>query len=429
MISKGEIGRFSAAVIKRMIETLAKIRPAPPTSIISAPQILIPGNSSSEPVADHGALDGLADDDHSQYALLAGRAGGQVLIGGTSGGNYLDLKGVAGDTLKTRIGANAFGLVDASNNTIVAVTGVTATETVFNEAGSDIDYRFEGDTDQYLLKLDGGTDRVGLGVAAPDEKLDVNGNLALAEQSVIASGTAGKAKLIATDQNYLAYRDSDGRARNLSFAMQKRVMQCLANIGRTDVTDIGSYGGVTLTSAAAGNGDDSTSAFVQITADRIAVTRAGLVSAEALVKRAWLPEFVALIRTGSDITNVRFWIGLFSGVPNADDPSLHLAAFRFSTGVPDTNWQACTKDGTTLQANDTGVTVAADTAYVLRLEYDGTNFYFWVNDAALTIESSNLPGTTTGLYVGVYIENLEAAGPPPTPMKDVWFSRWAVMHK
>lgn len=32
--------------------------------------------------ADHGALAGLADDDHAQYALLAGRAGGQALVGG-----------------------------------------------------------------------------------------------------------------------------------------------------------------------------------------------------------------------------------------------------------------------------------------------------------------------------------------------------------
>jgi len=33
---------------------------------------------------DHGDLDGLADDDHSQYALLAGRSGGQTQYGGTA---------------------------------------------------------------------------------------------------------------------------------------------------------------------------------------------------------------------------------------------------------------------------------------------------------------------------------------------------------
>src|SRR3990167_2092873 len=40
---------------------------------------------------DHGALTGLADDDHSQYARLAGRAGGQTLKGGTGAADSLVL--------------------------------------------------------------------------------------------------------------------------------------------------------------------------------------------------------------------------------------------------------------------------------------------------------------------------------------------------
>lgn len=42
---------------------------------------------------DHGAaLTGLTDDDHTQYARLLGRAGGQTLIGGTASGNSLTLQ-------------------------------------------------------------------------------------------------------------------------------------------------------------------------------------------------------------------------------------------------------------------------------------------------------------------------------------------------
>ena len=41
-------------------------------------------------VLDHGlALTGLSDDDHTQYLLLAGRDGGQTLVGGTASGNDL----------------------------------------------------------------------------------------------------------------------------------------------------------------------------------------------------------------------------------------------------------------------------------------------------------------------------------------------------
>jgi len=43
-------------------------------------------------VTDHGNLAGLADDDHTQYALLVGRSGGTTLIGGTGSGDDLTLQ-------------------------------------------------------------------------------------------------------------------------------------------------------------------------------------------------------------------------------------------------------------------------------------------------------------------------------------------------
>lgn len=48
---------------------------------------------------DHGlAITGLADDDHTQYALLAGRSGGQTLKGGTAAGDDLTLQSTANAT-------------------------------------------------------------------------------------------------------------------------------------------------------------------------------------------------------------------------------------------------------------------------------------------------------------------------------------------
>ncbi|HET6453473.1 MAG TPA: NHL repeat-containing protein [Armatimonadota bacterium] len=43
-------------------------------------------------VGDHGQLLGLEDDDHLQYLLLAGRAGGQIAYGGINSGNVLTLR-------------------------------------------------------------------------------------------------------------------------------------------------------------------------------------------------------------------------------------------------------------------------------------------------------------------------------------------------
>jgi hypothetical protein len=49
-------------------------------------------------VSDHGLLSGLLDDDHSQYALLAGRSGGQTLIGGLAASEHLTLRSTAHPT-------------------------------------------------------------------------------------------------------------------------------------------------------------------------------------------------------------------------------------------------------------------------------------------------------------------------------------------
>ena len=49
-------------------------------------------------VTDHGALSGLLDDDHTQYALLLGRTGGQTIIGGISSGDNLILQSTSNAT-------------------------------------------------------------------------------------------------------------------------------------------------------------------------------------------------------------------------------------------------------------------------------------------------------------------------------------------
>lgn len=51
---------------------------------------------------DHGTISGLADDDHTQYMLLAGRAGGQALVGGTAASETLTLESTS-DVTKGKV--------------------------------------------------------------------------------------------------------------------------------------------------------------------------------------------------------------------------------------------------------------------------------------------------------------------------------------
>jgi hypothetical protein len=48
---------------------------------------------------------------------------------------------------------------------------------IFNESGLNNDARFEGDTDANLFFLDASTDRIGVGTATPETKLDVTGTI------------------------------------------------------------------------------------------------------------------------------------------------------------------------------------------------------------------------------------------------------------
>jgi len=67
-------------------------------------------------VTDHGALTGLGDDDHSQYPLLAGRAGGQTLIGGIAASENLTLDSTTHATRGKVIVSDALLYLGASRN-------------------------------------------------------------------------------------------------------------------------------------------------------------------------------------------------------------------------------------------------------------------------------------------------------------------------
>lgn len=126
--------------------------------------------------------------------------------------------------------------------------------------------------------------------------------------------------------------------------------------------------------------------------------------------RQWDTDFVIRWRTGDDLTSQRHWVGAAStSLDGSDDPAAHLAAFRYSTAASDTNWQACVKDGTTLQVADTGVAVATDTAHTFLIKMRSASVEFWIDGTLVHTHTANLPSATQPLGANVRITTLTNA--------------------
>ena len=82
----------------------------------------------------------------------------------------------------TAASADLLHIVQGGSNKKLTIANFLAnvnSPVVLNQAQADVDTRIAGDTDAYLIMADASTDRVGVGVQTPAEKLDVNGNLSI----------------------------------------------------------------------------------------------------------------------------------------------------------------------------------------------------------------------------------------------------------
>ena len=117
-------------------------------------------------ITDHGALTGLAADDHTQYAILAGRGSGQTLQGGTSGSATLQLSSTS-NASKGRIhlafdGGDVWvgGAATASTLRLYSANATNYTGLVAGAQSSDITYTLPitgGTAGQFLSTNGSGT--------------------------------------------------------------------------------------------------------------------------------------------------------------------------------------------------------------------------------------------------------------------------------
>jgi len=81
---------------------------------------------------------------------------------------------IASSTPTNGLFVTAANTVAISTNSVERLK-ISTSEVVFNDAGNDIDFRVEGDTNANLLFVDASTDRVGIGTSTVDELLHLKG--------------------------------------------------------------------------------------------------------------------------------------------------------------------------------------------------------------------------------------------------------------
>jgi hypothetical protein len=134
-------------------------------------------------------------------------------------------------TLANAVNGISDGSETLANASVTVLTAGTANVTtlntsgqvVFNDAGADVDFRVEGDTDANLLFVDASTDRVGIGTNAPSKKLQVAGD-------ILMTGTDGIGLIPSTNAGSI-YISRSSFTSNVEFG------------GTTSNVDIGSGGG------------------------------------------------------------------------------------------------------------------------------------------------------------------------------------------
>lgn len=137
-------------------------------------------------------------------------------------------------------------------------------------------------------------------------------------------------------------------------------------------------------------------------------------------------DFQAVIKTNTDITAQRIWVGLISGtLLDNDNQSGVNVAFRYSTVAGDTGWKAIVDDGTTQVVSANIGTITTNTYYYLsvRCDYANNNYYFSVNGSVETVVQANTT-ITTGTKLGWCVEMTN----PSTGSRDFNFSRLDCEH-
>jgi hypothetical protein len=199
-----------------------------------------------------------------------------------------------------------------------------------------------------------------------------------------------------------------------------------SNVNAGEVT-ASTYGMSDATLAATvSNADDADGAWLEHLTGSVSGNTSSAQGGDT-IRADWDPNVLLRIKTPATISSIRLHIGLYGATPaGSNDPTLHGIGFRFSTSVPDTNWQLWRNDNSGGGAvTDSAIVVAANTVYEMWLNYDvaAAGWNTLINGTYTGFITSNLPSITTGLTWGIHVTTLTAAG------RSIKWSRVNIMHE
>ena len=175
-------------------------------------------------------------------------------------------------------------------------------------------------------------------------------------------------------------------------------------------------------SSAINNGVSGIGRCFKIQTGTTAGIQAGFAQQQVVPKYDSKPIYYAVIKTGSagETNSHRFWCGLGAGTAwdlggvAVNEPASNVIGFRYSTGVPDTNFKAYSGKSGGSTTTDTGVAFAADTTYIFKIDASDTasvKYYISTNGGAFALvatHTTNLPSTSEDMYNVCRIMNLTA---------------------
>jgi len=196
------------------------------------------------------------------FQLFANTTTSKLQIRNAANNAFVDLLGLDGSIALPdgSVSAPSLGFSDDTNTGLFSSAadtlnfttgGVERMElgatTIFNEDGADVDFRIEGDTEANLFYVDAGNDRIGIGTASPDERLNIKNGKIRIENAIVSNNDSiisydNQEFIIDVDPNSVRGSSAfqvkvDG---TLGFVLDdsRRVLIGTTTAGHTDMDDI-----------------------------------------------------------------------------------------------------------------------------------------------------------------------------------------------